>query len=219
MSKPRHGKLQLSESGEWHFFPGRATVGTPLPDLSANAQHLLTAGQLFCGHTKFKHVYDTRAQLGLRDCVLWHVSAHGLQSLLAPTSLKAHHKLSPEDKSIWDAAYDEEYDGLESLPTWDVISEAQYKLLSKGKRTLPTMAIATIKYDANNRPKCAKYRLVVLGNLDYHTWSKESTAAPVMSQLELRLLTALADAFFAHLGFLPERLVSDFDTKLIGGKA
>jgi hypothetical protein len=32
----------------------------------------------------------------------------------------------------------------------------------------------------------------VLGNLDYHTWSKESTAAPVLSQLELRLLTLLA---------------------------
>jgi hypothetical protein len=71
-------------------------------------------------------VYNARAQLGLRDCVLRHVSAHGLQSLLAPTSLKAHHKLSPEDKSIWDATYDEEYDGLESLPTWEVISEAQY---------------------------------------------------------------------------------------------
>jgi hypothetical protein len=54
------------------------------------------------------------------------------------------------------------------------------------------MAIATIKYDANNRPKRAKYRLVVLGNMDYHTWSKEATAAPVMSQLELRLLTLLA---------------------------
>jgi len=33
---------------------------------------------------------------------------------------------------------------------------------------------------------------VVLGNLDYHNWSKASTAAPVMSQLELRFLTALA---------------------------
>jgi hypothetical protein len=37
-----------------------------------------------------------------------------------------------------------------------------------------------------------QYRLVVLGNLDYHTWSKEDTAAPVLSQLELRLLTSLA---------------------------
>jgi hypothetical protein len=54
------------------------------------------------------------------------------------------------------------------------------------------MAIATIKYDANNKPKRAKYRIVVLGNLDYHTWSKEDTAAPVLSHLELRLLTSLA---------------------------
>jgi len=100
--------------------------------------------------------------------------------------------LDPEDKIIWDAAYDEEYDGLESLPTWEIITEAQYKQLGKGRRALPTMAIATVKYDANNRPKRAKYRIVVLGNLDYHTWSKEQTAAPVMSQLELRLLTSLA---------------------------
>jgi hypothetical protein len=54
------------------------------------------------------------------------------------------------------------------------------------------MAITTIKYDSNNRPKRAKYRLVVLGNMDYHTWSKEETSAPVLSQLELRLLTSLA---------------------------
>jgi hypothetical protein len=54
------------------------------------------------------------------------------------------------------------------------------------------MAIATIKYDVHNRPKRAKYCLVVLGNLDYHTWSKEDTVAPVLSQLELRLLTSLA---------------------------
>jgi len=54
------------------------------------------------------------------------------------------------------------------------------------------MAIATIKYDSNNCPKRAKYRIVVLGNHDYHQWSKESTAAPVMSQLELCILTSLA---------------------------
>jgi len=70
--------------------------------------------------------------------------------------------------------------------------EAQYHQLSKGKKALPTMAIATIKCDSNNRPKRAKYRLVVLGNMDYHTWSKEETSAPVLSQLELRLLTSLA---------------------------
>ena len=100
--------------------------------------------------------------------------------------------MSLEDKAIWDAAYDEEYDGLESLPTWQVLTEQQYHQISRGNKALPTMAIATIKYDQFNRPKRAKYRIVVLGNHDYHTWSKASTAAPVMSQLELRLLTALA---------------------------
>jgi hypothetical protein len=109
-------------------------------------------------HAKFKNVYDARNQLRLKDCNLRHVFAHGLHSLVAPTSLKAHHTLDPDVKLIWDSA----------------------------------MAIATIQYNANNCPKHAKYRLVVLGNLDYHTWSKEDTPAPVMSQLELRLLTSLA---------------------------
>jgi len=54
------------------------------------------------------------------------------------------------------------------------------------------MTIATITYDKHNRPKHAKYRLVILVNLDYHTWSKEDTATPVLSQLELHLLTSLS---------------------------
>jgi hypothetical protein len=125
-------------------------------------------------------------------CVLRHVSAHGLQSLIAPSSLKQHNSMSPSDKLIWDSAYSEEYDGLSSIPTWEVLTEHQFKQLSKGCKPLPSMAISTIKYDKNNCPKRAKYRIVVLGNLDYHNWSRKSTAAPVMSQLELRLLTSLA---------------------------
>jgi hypothetical protein len=152
----------------------------------------MDTAELFKGHAKFKTVYDAWAQLSLWDCVLCHVSAHGLKSLLAPTSLKHHAKMDPNDKLVWDAAYDEEYDGLKSLPTWEVLTEEQYYQLSKGKKALPTMAIATIKYDDKNHPKRAKYRLVVLGNLDYHTWSKESTAVLVMYQLELRLLTSLS---------------------------
>jgi hypothetical protein len=148
--------------------------------------------QLFKGHAKFKNVYTARTQLRLRDCTLRHVSAHGLKFLIAPTSLKHHTKMDPNDKAIWDAAYDEEYVGLESLPTWEILTENEYHQISKGKKALPIMAIATIKYNDKNRPKRAKYRLVVLGNLDYHTWSREATAAPVMSQLELRLLTSLA---------------------------
>jgi hypothetical protein len=174
------------------FFLGKSKEGILLPDFTAACQQLLNSGQIFCGHAKFKTVYDTRNQISLKNCVLHHVSAHGLKSLVPPTSLKVHHKLDPAYKAIWGAVYDEEYDSLESLPTWEVISENQYKQLSKGKRALPTMAIATIKYDANNRPKRAKYCLFVLGNFDYHSWSNMETATPVMSQLELRLLTSLA---------------------------
>jgi hypothetical protein len=64
----------------------------------------------------------------------------------------------------------------------DSLMEADYKESSS----------ITIKYDEHNCPKCAKYHIVALGNLDDHTWSKESTAAPVMSQLELRILMSLA---------------------------
>jgi hypothetical protein len=81
---------------------------------------------------------------------------------------------------------------LSSIPTWEIITKSQFKKLSKGCKPLPSMAIATIKYDEHNQPKRAKYRIVVLGNLDYHQWSKESTTAPVMSQLELQLLTSFA---------------------------
>jgi hypothetical protein len=117
----------------------------PLLMVFLYCQELLDTGQLFHGHAKFCNVYDTRNQLSLQHCILRHVLAHGLQSLIAPSSLKHHLKMSPSDKAIWDAAYDEEYDGLTSLPSWEVISEDQYYKLSKGKKALPTMAIAPIK--------------------------------------------------------------------------
>jgi hypothetical protein len=195
MSQPCHGKLRLDSTDTWIFTPGNVTYlaqGIVLKDLSANAQHLLNTGQLFKGHTKFRRVYMARNQAQLCDSVLRHVSAHGLTSLIAPATLSSHHQMTENDKNIWDAAYSEEYDGLSELPTWEILTEDQFKQLSKGTKALPSMAIATIKYVAFNRPKRAKYRIVVIGNHDYHTWSKDATAAPVMSQLELRFLTAFA---------------------------
>jgi hypothetical protein len=195
MTKPPHGCLHSDDSGQWYFCFGTnsdLSKGVTLMDFSANCQQLLDSGQLFRGHTKFAQVYQARHQAQLQDHVLRHVSAHGLQSLIAPPSLKHHTTLSATDKTIWDAAYDEEYDGLSGIPTWEVISESQFRQISKGAKPLPSMAISTIKYDENNRLKRAKYQIVVLGILDYHQWSKEATAAPVMSQLELRLLTSLA---------------------------
>jgi len=139
-----------------------------------------------------RNIYNARGQIQLRDTVLRHVSAHGLTSLLASTSLQAHGKMVEKDKMIWDEAYNEEFDGLSFLPTWEVLTESEFKKLGSHTKALPSMVIATITYNSNNCPKLAKYRIVVRGNHDYHNWSKASTAAPVMSQLELRLLTALA---------------------------
>jgi hypothetical protein len=41
--------------------------------------------------------------------------------------------MDSNDKLIWDVAYDEEYDGLVSLPTWDILTEKQFCRISKGK--------------------------------------------------------------------------------------
>jgi hypothetical protein len=52
--------------------------------------------------------------------------------------------MSSSDKAIWDDAYFEEYDGLASIPTWEIFTEAQFKALGNGVKALPLMARATI---------------------------------------------------------------------------
>lgn len=54
------------------------------------------------------------------------------------------------------------------------------------------MAVSTIKYDQDGKPKLAQYRIVVLGDLDPHNWSKSDVYSPVMNLMHLRLLIALA---------------------------
>ena len=187
MPKPRLGRLYSDDKDTWYFCFGKSSdisKGILLQDFHANYRSLLDSGQLFQGHTKFHKVYQAQNQAQLQDCILRHVSAHGLRSLIAPSLLCQITKMHCNDQVIWNEAYNEEYNSLVSIPTWEVLSESQFKLLSKGAKPLPSMAISTIKYDENNRPNRAKYRIVVLGNLDYHQWSRESTAAPVMSQLE-----------------------------------
>ena len=77
--------------------------------------------------------------------------------------------------------------------TWEYISEAEYKTLRPTVgNALPTYAISIIKKDEDGSPGRAKYRIVVLGNLDPHDWSKSKCFAPVMSQMELNLMISLA---------------------------
>jgi hypothetical protein len=78
------------------------------------------------------------------------------------------------------------------------------KTLKHGKkigRPLPTMAISKMKRDSQGQPIRAKYRIVVLGNLDPHKWSKADCFAKVLSAMELRLLLAIA----THLRVIPKQ--------------
>ena len=122
------------------------------------------------------------------------VDASKLQTKRAPESLKKQSDLSINDKLIWDQAYIEEYYGMHTQSKiWEYIMEAKYKALRPIEGTaLPTYAISITKKDENRKPVRAKYRIVVLGNLDSHDWSKSEFFAPVMSQMELNLMISLA---------------------------
>jgi hypothetical protein len=63
--------------------------------------------------------------------------------------------MDANDKIIWDTAYNEEYDNLVPLPTWEIITEKQYHKLSKGKRALPTIVIL-------NEPNIDCFILVIM---------------------------------------------------------
>ena len=123
-----------------------------------------------------------------------HINATPLTSNTSPSSLKDYHHMNATDKSIWDRAYLNEYLGLtEDTNTWQYITENEYHLLRPiTGNALTSMAISTIKKDENGNSVRAKYRIVVLGNLDPHAWTKNGCFAPVMSQLEFRSLIASA---------------------------
>jgi Reverse transcriptase (RNA-dependent DNA polymerase). len=137
-----------------------------------------------------KHLQDNPAKA---IATILKISATSLDSQHEP-KLHEHYKLSPKDKQIWDDSYCEEYFGLHNdTQTWEYITEDEYQNMKKILgRPLPTMAISKIKRDSQGNPTRAKYRIVVLGNLDPHNWSKTDCFAPVLSAMELRLLLAIA---------------------------
>ena len=191
--KPKHGTL-IHDNKMWYFRPGTKTtnIPTPLPNLEQTIHQLIQTFEISKGHKPFKEILQAKRLHNAARAIARHVSAKTLTSRDAPT-LKNHNKLNKQDKTIWDAAYAEEYYGLQNLPAWITIPESEYcKMKHIYKTPLPTMAISTIKYNETGEPKRAKYRIVVLGNLDPNTWTKESCYAPVMSLMELRLLTAIA---------------------------
>ena len=193
MDRPSQGYL-VHNQNQWQFRPGHKNNNPKidLPNFITSVYDLISTFQIFQGHQPFRKVHSARSNYQLGKIIARHVSAKSLTSTDAPTLLN-HAKLNNNDKEIWDAAYSEEYLGLKNLPAWITITESEYKSNRKLYGTLlPTMAISTVKYDEHGLPKRAKYRIVALGNLDPHDWSKPDCFAPVMSLKELRLITAIA---------------------------
>jgi len=193
MTQPSHGKITYN-GNNWSFVPQNQTTNSIVnfQHFDRDIHHLIQTFQLFKNHVPFWKIWQAKSSFNLGKIVARHVSARGLSSADVP-SLINHNKLNPQDKEIWNAAYSEEYYGLKNLPAWRTISDKEYQLQkSTLGPLLPTMAISTIKYDELGKPKRAKYRIVALGNLDPHSWTKADCYAPVMSLMELRLITALA---------------------------
>ena len=198
MQEPKQGILQFIDH-TWTFHQGRKSgkIKIPLPEFDRLAESLVNNKKLFQGWRTKASVINSRKVRATSNIIAnlircRKISARDLHLMEAPTLLK-HHQLHPDDRSTWDAAYKSEYDGLTNIETWETISDEEYqnmKHLYKG--IMPTMAIATIKYDGDGKPIRAKYRIVALGNLDHHAWTKQDCFAPVLSQMELRFLIALA---------------------------
>ena len=124
------------------------------------------------------------------------MAATGLRNTQAPSNLiKALRKSNP-DHAIWNEAYNKEYDGLDDMNVFDLISEEEYQqLVSKygeNAQAIPSMNLFTVKKDKSGNPVRAKSRIVVLGNLERRIWSREDKYAPVLSSISTRLLVSMA---------------------------
>ena len=120
----------------------------------------------------------------------YHVSAKNLQNP-CPKNLKTALDPTNPDSNIWHLPYQEEYKGIYDCAVYDVISQQEYNSYQRqGVTAIPTMCILTIK-NKDSHPDRAKSRIVVLGNQDKKYYKKTDKYAPVLTQNQLRLLTAL----------------------------
>jgi hypothetical protein len=177
------------DNNTWRFSHqrknGSEIFGVTLPNFCLDFQKYIDDGSIIPGWHSGKTFTITSSS--------HHVSAMNLQSLTPPGSVvKALHSNNP-DKSIWHDSYKEEYDGLNSNNTFDIISEDEYQQLRHlhGVRAIPSMCTFVVKH-TNGIPTRAKSRIVVLGNLEQRSWTKADCFSPLISIPMIRFLTALA---------------------------
>lgn len=80
-----------------------------------------------------------------------------------------------------------------SNDTFNIISEEEYQRLKRihGICAIPSMCTFVVKH-TNGVPTRAKSRIVILSNLEHHSWTKADCFSPVISIPMIRFLTAPA---------------------------
>ena len=124
-------------------------------------------------------------------CSAFQVSAKNLQNPCPPTLSKALHS-SNSDRNTWLDSYKQEVSDIQNMDVYDEISIDEYdRIQHRCGKPIPTMCVLTIKCK-NGYLDQAKCRIVVLGNQQDHTYSKNEKYAPVITQNQFRYLLLLA---------------------------
>ena len=126
----------LYDNGNWFFKVGRKLTTPqpriPLPNFAEECHNLLTERKLQSGFKTQKCMNNGMRLYSQKNVIAMHVSASMLINQNAPTSLTNHHKFHPNDKTIWDSAYEEEYNGLfHELNAFEYISEEEHNSLKE----------------------------------------------------------------------------------------
>lgn len=127
---PKQGYLLNTEVGHWEFLPGKQkerSTNKPIPILNfvSSCKEMLSDGHLSRGHIGFQKLLKRHPMINVKQSIIRHVSDHGISTLTIPT-LSNHAKLPSPDQTIWNEAYAEEYDGLQRLDTWGILTQVQY---------------------------------------------------------------------------------------------
>ena len=105
LEQPKHWTL-IQTKDKWLFKSGKGPSSKfiELVDFNAAARDMIKQFALFQGHRKFKEIIHLRSIIQLKAAVANHVSAQGLSSLVAPSSLQSHATMNASDRDIWNKA-------------------------------------------------------------------------------------------------------------------
>ena len=148
------GTLDLkNEDNDWVFMvrnrTGQIVLEHGLYDLPYSWRTRMIEESLIVGHQPTSS--DDIPQYSQPESAARHVSASSLHEPNPKTLRKA---LNPKfaDHKVWLESYQEEYDGLMSMDTMEILTTSQYSNLKNAPKAIPTMCVLTVKTNENNKP-------------------------------------------------------------------